>query len=86
MAQRRGLRRLFGVGTALAIYPVKATQPCSRRTIMKFENLMLHSLFAACLLVCVLTLGAMISAPAAYSSAAVASATPAAAATAQPAG
>jgi len=50
---------------------------------MKFENLMLHSLFAACLLVCVLTLGAMISAPAAYS-AAVANAAPAA--TAQPAG
>lgn len=28
---------------------------------MKFENLMLHSLFAACFLVCVLTLGAMVS-------------------------
>jgi hypothetical protein len=27
---------------------------------MKFETLMLHSLFAACLLVCVLTLGAML--------------------------
>ncbi|WP_430391174.1 hypothetical protein [Dyella sp. 20L07] len=27
---------------------------------MKFETLMLHSLFAACLLVCVLTLGSMI--------------------------
>lgn len=52
---------------------------------MKFENLMLHSLFAACMLVCVLTLGAMISAPATYASATVASATPAAA-TAQPAG
>jgi len=50
---------------------------------MKFENLMLHSLFAACLLVCVLTLGAMISAPSAYSSA-VASTSPATAT--QPAG
>ncbi|MBB6188352.1 hypothetical protein [Rhodanobacter sp. MP7CTX1] len=27
---------------------------------MKFETLMLHSLFAACLLICVLTLGAML--------------------------
>jgi len=27
---------------------------------MKFETLMLHSLFAACLLVCVSTLGAML--------------------------
>lgn len=52
---------------------------------MKFENVMLHSLFAACLLVCVLTLGAMIAAPVAYSNAAVASAAPATTAT-QPAG
>ena len=27
---------------------------------MKFETLMLHSLFAACLLVCVLTFGSML--------------------------
>lgn len=32
----------------------------SRRTAMKFETLMLHSLFVACLLVCVSTLGAML--------------------------
>ena len=51
---------------------------------MKFENLMLHSLFAACLLVCVLTLGAMISAPF-TTTAAVASTAPATT-TAQPAG
>jgi hypothetical protein len=51
---------------------------------MKFENLMLHSLFAACLLVCVLTLGAMIAAPT-YSSTAVASNAPATT-IAQPAG
>lgn len=31
-----------------------------RRTTMKFETLMLHSLFAATLLVCVLTLGSML--------------------------
>jgi len=29
---------------------------------MKFENAILHSLFAACLLICVLTIGAMITA------------------------
>ncbi|WP_198651477.1 hypothetical protein [Dyella sp. C11] len=51
---------------------------------MKFENLMLHSLFAACLLVCVLTLGAMVTAPN-FTSAAVASNAPVAT-TAQPAG
>ena len=34
----------------------------SRRTIMKFETLMLKSFFAASLLVCVLTFGAMITA------------------------
>jgi hypothetical protein len=62
---------------------MKATQSRSRRTIMKFENLMLHSLFAACLLVCVLTLGAMISAPS-YAPASVASTSQAAAT--QPAG
>lgn len=27
---------------------------------MKFESLMLHSLFAACMLICVLVLGAML--------------------------
>jgi hypothetical protein len=31
-----------------------------RRIAMKFETLMLHSLFAACLLVCVSMLGAML--------------------------
>ena len=51
---------------------------------MKFENLMLHSLFAACLLVCVLTLGAMIATPVG-APAAVASSAPAAT-IAQPAG
>jgi len=30
---------------------------------MKFESLMLHSLFGACLLICVLVLGAMLTAP-----------------------
>ena len=34
---------------------------------MKFETLMLHSLFAACLLVCVLTLGAMLTSQATVS-------------------
>ena len=31
-----------------------------RRTAMKFETLMLNSLFAACLVICVATLGAML--------------------------
>lgn len=31
---------------------------------MKFETVMLHSLFAACLLVCALTMGAMLTAKA----------------------
>ncbi|GLQ96189.1 hypothetical protein [Dyella mobilis] len=30
---------------------------------MKFETLMLHSLFAACLLICVMTVGSMLTAP-----------------------
>jgi hypothetical protein len=34
--------------------------PSSRRTAMKFETLMLNSLFAACLVICVATLGAML--------------------------
>jgi hypothetical protein len=40
---------------------------------MKFENLMLHSLFAACFVVCVLTVGAMITATPSPASNAVAS-------------
>jgi hypothetical protein len=32
----------------------------SRRTIMKFENLLLRSLFTACSLACLLTLGSML--------------------------
>ena len=35
---------------------------------MKFETLMLHSLFAACLLICVLTLGSMLTSKAPVSS------------------
>lgn len=48
---------------------------------MKFENIILHSLFAACFLVCVLTIGAMITAKPSPVSNAVASQTSAAAAT-----
>jgi hypothetical protein len=39
---------------------VESFHPKPRRTTMKFETLMLHSLFAACLLVCLLVLGAML--------------------------
>lgn len=38
---------------------------------MKFENLVLHSLFAACFAVCVLTIGAMVTATPAPASSAV---------------
>jgi hypothetical protein len=34
--------------------------PQPRRTIMKFETLMLQTLFSACLLVCLLAMGAML--------------------------
>jgi hypothetical protein len=37
-------------------------QPFTGDIIMKFETLLLHGLFAACLVVCVLTLGAMLTA------------------------
>jgi hypothetical protein len=45
---------------SFAIYISKASFPNSRRTAMKFETLMLKSLFTVCMLVCVLTLGAML--------------------------
>lgn len=38
---------------------------------MKFETLMLHSLFAACMLVCVLVLGAMLTSHVAVASVAI---------------
>jgi hypothetical protein len=41
-------------------YTKQRLQSLNRRTAMKFETLMLHSLFAACLLVCVLTFGSML--------------------------
>jgi hypothetical protein len=39
---------------------LKASLAYERRTAMKFETLMLNSLFAACLVICVATLGAML--------------------------
>lgn len=39
---------------------VESLTAYSRRTAMKFETLMLNSLFAACLVICVATLGAML--------------------------
>jgi hypothetical protein len=60
MASNSRLRGIRRVGTTLAIYSVKATFLISRRTVMKFETLMLPSLFAVCSLVCVLTFGAML--------------------------
>ncbi|WP_165488612.1 MULTISPECIES: hypothetical protein [Dyella] len=48
---------------------------------MKFESLMLKGLFAACLLVCALTMGSMVFAKAPSSAQVIAHAAPAAAAT-----
>lgn len=45
-------------GTAFAMYSLKPAN--FKEYIMKYETLMLQALFSACLLVCVLTLGAMI--------------------------
>jgi hypothetical protein len=48
------------VGTLFAIYPSKASFPFAWRTVMKLEALLLKALFSACLLICVLTLGEML--------------------------
>jgi hypothetical protein len=48
------------VGMVLATSPSKASCPHARRTVMKFETLMLQSLFSVCLLICVLTVGGML--------------------------
>jgi len=60
MAWECGFPRRVGVGTVLALSISKASFIDSRRTVMKFETLMLQSLFTACLLVCVLTVGGML--------------------------
>ncbi|GAB3791109.1 hypothetical protein GCM10028797_29110 [Dyella agri] len=60
MAWECGFRGMAGVGTVLAISISKASFPRSRRTIMKFETLMLQSLFSVCLLICVATVGGML--------------------------
>jgi hypothetical protein len=39
---------------------IESPRTCPRRTAMKFETLMLNSLFVACLVICVTTLGAML--------------------------
>jgi hypothetical protein len=48
------------VGTGFAAYPLKASFTHPRRTTMKFETLMLNSFFAACVVICVSTLSAML--------------------------
>jgi hypothetical protein len=55
-----GFQGFNAVGTGLAIYPVKASFTHLRRTAMKFETLMLNSFFAACVVLCVSTLSAML--------------------------
>jgi hypothetical protein len=60
MALECGFQGFNAVGTGLAIYPVKASFTHQRRTTMKFETLMLNSFFAACVVLCVSTLSAML--------------------------
>lgn len=51
----------FGeVGIGLATLGVKPHSPTERIIAMKFETLMLNSLFAACAVICVSTLAAML--------------------------
>jgi hypothetical protein len=60
MALQHDLSMPLNPGTPFAIYPSKTSFLTLWRTTMNFETLMLKSLFAASLLVCALTLGAMI--------------------------
>jgi hypothetical protein len=64
MAWQHGLLGYGAVGTALALLILESFIPSlPRRTTMKFESLMLQSLFGACLLICVLVVGAMLTSP-----------------------
>jgi hypothetical protein len=60
MAWKCGFSRFGSVGTPLAIHLLKASFPHDWRTTMKFETLMLQTLFSACALVCLLAMGAML--------------------------
>jgi hypothetical protein len=52
--------RKTGLAQALLPLPRKPHKPTLRRTAMKFETLMLNSFFAACVVLCVSTLTAML--------------------------
>jgi hypothetical protein len=84
MVQEYAVAGISSFGTTLASSCLKASIPMPRRTTMKFETLMLHSLFAACVLVCLLALGAMLTTHATVAN--VASNHAATSATARPAG
>jgi hypothetical protein len=60
MALERGLRVEARVGTALAISISKPLIHRHWRTTMKFETVMLQTFFAAAVLTCLLTFGAMV--------------------------
>jgi hypothetical protein len=51
---------LAPVGTGLAIFPVNTSPHLPRSTAMKFETVMVNSLFCACLVICISTLGSMV--------------------------
>jgi hypothetical protein len=60
MALECAFQGFCAVGTGFAIYPMKASFTHPRRITMKFETLMLNSFFAACVVICVSTLSAML--------------------------
>jgi hypothetical protein len=54
------LAAMVPVGTGLAISPVNTSPHFPRSTAMKFETVMLNSLFCACLVICISTIGSMV--------------------------
>jgi len=60
MAWKRDFPGIRIFGTGFARFLSQDSFPHSRRTDMKFETVMLNSLFATCLVICLSTLGAMV--------------------------
>jgi hypothetical protein len=62
--RRNGLGMRFSGGWSgwhgVCHITLESFDPHSRRTVMKFETVMLQSLFSVCLLICVLTVGGML--------------------------
>jgi hypothetical protein len=71
MAWECGFPAFRVVGMLLANNYSKASFPHARRTAMKYETLMLQTIFSACMLVCLLVMGAMLTSKTPVSTAAV---------------